>query len=198
VVGPILQMAGAILLGYLIAFRGKSEVRRQARVIIPVGGEKLEQELGLFIETRAYRVGFIYIISGYLLQMLEIDSSYLLSLDRFSKLMTIIAFSFILFFIGKFVSEYWGTEAYNKTGVFDPKTEGNEQKMIITSKSTNGATNFLLKKIFPFFCLLYAIVAIIYVVNDLNGVTNNIPSNFISGTGFLFTVLGTLIAVRQN
>lgn len=65
------QLAGALLFGYMIAFRKKKQIIISSSTSVFVKGIKPRIAEDKWIETFGYRIGFLYIAIGYLLPLIE-------------------------------------------------------------------------------------------------------------------------------
>jgi hypothetical protein len=119
----VLQLTGAILLSFMVAFREKNEYVIMTAVITPVKGKKHPKLESLYRETWTFRIGLGYVIAGYILQIINLDSDFLLSLSRISKVLLSVFSVTLLTGIGIFISFYFAKVKYNKAPVWTP--EGN-------------------------------------------------------------------------
>ncbi|SDZ79606.1 hypothetical protein SAMN05421743_101233 [Thalassobacillus cyri] len=127
----ILQLTGAIVLGYFIAFRTKVKSRQAARMIVPVKGKRNMGYLDRYTETYAYRIGFSFIIVGYLVQIANFNVQYLQDMDVFCKLVTAILSTIILTYLSALVAGWFGRRLFEKEGVYDPNEDVREGEFMI-------------------------------------------------------------------
>ncbi|WP_432357043.1 hypothetical protein [Sporosarcina sp. UB5] len=106
----IFQLSGAILLGYLIAFRKKKQVIISSSTSIFIEGEKPRIAEDKWVETYGYRFGFLYLLIGYILPVFE--RKFMITVAE--ELFLIILLVSILLIAGIGFSSILGKRAFDK------------------------------------------------------------------------------------
>lgn len=127
----ILQMTGAILLGYFIAFRSKKEIKKSVGTVLQVAGQKVTKSLSAYIDTYAYRIGFGFIVLGYLIQIVEYEVEFFTTLEYYWKLIISMSLTLNLTLLSKFVAEKLGKRAYEKSGVYNPNEDASVGEVVL-------------------------------------------------------------------
>ncbi|WEA46828.1 hypothetical protein [Priestia aryabhattai] len=115
----IIQLAGAILLAILIFLRSDKQSIQSTMIVVTVQGKKNPKIKDAIKETWIIRIGLILVIIGYLLQMLNVDSQYLLSLSRLYKLLITMIISLVLIGLSMFISSKIANYKFDKLKPFD-------------------------------------------------------------------------------
>ncbi|MED4286819.1 hypothetical protein P4679_33515 [Priestia megaterium] len=115
----ILQLVGAILLAVLIFLRSDKKSIQATMTVVTVQGKKNPKIKDAIQETWIIRIGLILVIIGYILQILGIDSEYLLGLSRVYKAVYTVIVSFILTIISMFIASKIAKFKFEKIKPFD-------------------------------------------------------------------------------
>lgn len=115
----IIQLAGAILLAILIFLRSDKQSIKSTMIIATVQGRKNPKIKDAIKETWIIRIGLILVIIGYLLQILNIDSQYLMNLSRLNKFIITTIFSLVLIALAMFISSKIANYKYDKVQPFN-------------------------------------------------------------------------------
>jgi len=122
-VATILQLAGSILLVLYISSRSDVSIKKSTNSKINVAGEKDEKILDLIYETQIGRVGILFLIFGYLVQIINLKN---LVFDE-SNLVYRISFTLIitpaLVYIGRLIAKKIARKKYDKLPGFNPETD---------------------------------------------------------------------------
>lgn len=115
----ILQLVGAILLAILIFLRSDKQSIQATMTVVTVQGKKNPKIKDAIRETWIIRIGLILVIIGYILQILGIDSEYLLGLSRLYKVVYTVIFSLILTIISMFIASKIAKYKFGKIKPFN-------------------------------------------------------------------------------
>jgi len=109
------QLAGTVLLGYMIAFRKREKIIGDSSIQVWVSHEKPMLAKDKWIETYGYRIGFFYIIVGYLLTVIEKE----IKIPVSGEIFLICFVAIVLSIIGIGISEGLGSWRFNKMTVVE-------------------------------------------------------------------------------
>lgn len=104
-IGTILQLSAAFLFGYQIAFRNKKGIKESTNSKVFAGGKPVAtvSTFKEYYDTSMYRIGFIYLIIGYLIPLTDIKIGD--NLNTLPKIFLVIFLAVILVILGHNLSE---------------------------------------------------------------------------------------------
>jgi uncharacterized membrane protein (DUF441 family) len=141
VVSTSLQLAGALLLGYMIAFRRKKNIIISSSISVMLKGEKPRIAEDKWVETHGYRIGFSYIIIGYILPVIETE----LNISSSAKIFLIFFITSHLTIIGALVSDWLGKRSFKKMTYEDFYENAPHGAIMVEVDKTDSRNNDKLK-----------------------------------------------------
>ncbi|MGA2296980.1 MAG: hypothetical protein ABSG15_05475 [FCB group bacterium] len=119
-IASIFQLAGAILLGLMVAVRQGNEINKYVTIIPNVRGKVNPRILEIYKETYLFRIGLFYIIIGYSLQIAELKLDCISTLKYPIRIIAAFVIVIVFCFVGKHISNIIAKKKFKKEKPFDP------------------------------------------------------------------------------
>ncbi|GED35090.1 hypothetical protein P9G84_23715 [Brevibacillus centrosporus] len=130
-VPSILQLVGAILLGIMVAIREKNEYRKLVAIVTPIPGKVPARLRNLYQETWTFRIGLVFVVLGYGVQICNIDSDYLATLPITYKMIAASVLVVILCYIGIYFAKLIALRQFKRAKPYDPNEDPEEGEIMI-------------------------------------------------------------------